>query len=70
MKAVVDQVLSTYGTIRKLDPDALKESREKIVGYFEKLASAGQTDAEQLSVYGLAYLQELHEGPDPRFTGC
>jgi hypothetical protein len=34
------------------------------------LASAGQSDAQQLAVYGLAYLKELHEGPDPRFTGC
>jgi hypothetical protein len=27
-------------------------------------------DAEQLAIYGLAYLTELHEGYDPRFTGC
>ncbi len=27
-------------------------------------------DAEQLTIYGLAYLTELHEGQDPRFTGC
>ena len=26
--------------------------------------------AEQLTIYGLAYLTELHEGRDPRFTGC
>jgi hypothetical protein len=25
---------------------------------------------DQLAVYALAYLKELHEGPDPRFTGC
>jgi hypothetical protein len=34
------------------------------------LAAAGQRDAGQLTVYGLAYLKELHEGRDPRFTGC
>jgi hypothetical protein len=32
--------------------------------------SAGQFDAQQLAMYGLAYLKELHEGSDPRFTGC
>ena len=30
----------------------------------------GQRDAEQLTIYGLAYLTELHEGQDPRFTDC
>jgi hypothetical protein len=36
----------------------------------ESLTSAGQIDAHQLAVYGLAYLKELHDGRDPRFTGC
>jgi hypothetical protein len=34
------------------------------------LCRAGKSDAEQLAVYGLAYLKELPEGQDPRFTGC
>ena len=38
--------------------------------YIESLSSAGQRDAEKLVIYGLAYLTELHEGQDPRFTGC
>jgi hypothetical protein len=42
----------------------------KITRYLESLASAGQRDAQRLSMYGLAYLKELHEGRDPRFTGC
>jgi hypothetical protein len=37
---------------------------------FEKLTAAGQKDTHQLTVYGLACLKELHEGRDPRFTGC
>jgi len=37
--------------------------------YIEILASGGQRDAEQLAIDGLAYLTELHEGQDPRFTG-
>ena len=32
--------------------------------------SAGQRDARQLTICGLEYLKELHEGRDPRFTGC
>jgi hypothetical protein len=27
-------------------------------------------DTEELTLYGLAYLRILHEGPDPRYTGC
>jgi hypothetical protein len=46
------------------------DSRRKITRYIESLASAGHSDAQQLAVYGLAYLKELHEGRDPRFTGC
>jgi hypothetical protein len=46
------------------------DSRKKIVSYIEALTSAGERDAEQLVIYGLAYLTELHEGHDPRFTGC
>jgi len=70
MDEVVDAVLITYGMTRKLDSNRLAESREKITRYFEKLASAGHTDSHQLSVYGLAYLKEMYEGPGPRFTGC
>jgi len=46
------------------------QSREKIIRYIDKLGSAGQNDTHQLTIYALAYLKELHEGPDPRFTGC
>jgi hypothetical protein len=42
----------------------------KITRYIESLTSAGQNDAQRLAVYRLAYLKELHEGRDPRFTGC
>jgi hypothetical protein len=50
--------------------ELVADSRRKITGYIESLAAAGQRDAKQLTVYGLAYLKELHEGRDPRFTGC
>jgi hypothetical protein len=70
MNDLVDRILSTYQLMRPLDPDRVSDSRQRITRYFESLASAGQSDAQQLAVYGLAYLKELHEERDPRFTGC
>jgi hypothetical protein len=70
MNDVVDRILNIYQLMRPLDPDRVSDSRRKITRYIESLASAGQSDAQQLAVYGLAYLKELHEGRDPRFTGC
>ena len=70
MSDMVDRILNTYQLMRPLDPDRVSDSRRKITRYIESLASAGQSDAEQLAVYGLAYLKELPEGQDPRFTGC
>jgi hypothetical protein len=48
----------------------LRIQGKELADIIESLASAGQRDAEQLAIYGLAYLTELHEGADPRFTGC
>jgi hypothetical protein len=70
MNAVVDRIMNTYQLMRPLDPDKVLDSRWKITRYIESLTSAGQIDAHQSAVYGLAYLKELHEGRDPRFTGC
>jgi hypothetical protein len=70
MNEIADRVLNAYSLIGELDAARVKQSREKIIGYIDKLASAGQNDPHQLTVYALAYLKELHEGPDPRFTGC
>jgi hypothetical protein len=67
---VIDRILSTYQSMCPLDAERPTDSREKISRYIENLASAGERDAEQLTIYGLAYLTELHEGHDPRFTGC
>jgi hypothetical protein len=69
MNEIVDRVLNTYELMGKLDASRRAESREKISAYIATLASAGQKDAQELAVYGLAYLKELHEGPDRRFTG-
>jgi hypothetical protein len=70
MDDVVDRILNTYRLMRPLDPDQVSDSRRKITRYIESLASAGQSDIQRLALYGLAYLKELHEGRDPRFTGC
>lgn len=67
---VVDLILNRYQSIRPLDAERLAESRSKISRYLEVLGTAGQRDTEQLAMYGLAYLKEMHEGRDPRFTGC
>jgi hypothetical protein len=70
MNDLVDRILSIYELMRPLDPDRVSDSRQRITRYIESLASAGQNDAQKLAVYGLAYLKELHEERDPRFTGC
>jgi hypothetical protein len=55
MDDVVDRILYTFLLMRPLDPDQISASRLKITRYIESLASACQTDAQGLSMYGLAY---------------
>jgi hypothetical protein len=66
MNDVVDRILTTYQLVRLLDAERAADSRRKITRYIESLTSAGQSDAQKLAVYGLAYLKELHEGRDLR----
>ena len=70
MNEVVERILDAYQSMCTLDAERTADSRQKISRYIESLASAGQRDVEQLTIYGLAYLTELYEGYDPRFTGC
>jgi hypothetical protein len=70
MNEVVDRILNAYHLMRPLDAERVADSRRKISGYLESLAIAEQRDANQLTIYGLAYLKELHEGRNIRFTGC
>jgi hypothetical protein len=70
MNDLVELILNTYQSMCPLDNERAADSRQKISRYMETLASAGQRDTEQLTIYGLAYLTELHEGQDPQFTGC
>jgi hypothetical protein len=70
MNDVVDRILLSYQLMRKIDASRVEASRPKITGYIETLNAARQFDAHQLTMYGLAYLKELHEGRDSRFSGC
>jgi hypothetical protein len=56
MNDVVEHILSTYQSMCPLDTERAADSRQRISRYIESLASAGQRDAEQLAIYGLAYL--------------
>jgi len=70
MNDVVEIILSTYQSMCPLDAERAAESRRKTLRYLESLQSAGQRDAMHLTNFGLAYLREMHEGRDPRYTGC
>jgi hypothetical protein len=70
MNEVVDRILQTYQLMRNVDAEKISASRQKIALYLEKLNSVGGFNTQQLAMYGLAYLKELHDGPDRRFTGC
>jgi hypothetical protein len=70
MSEIVDRALGTYELIDKMDAAQLAQSRARIEQYIDKLMSAGQADPHQLTEYARAYLKEMLEGPDPRFTGC
>lgn len=67
---VIDRVIHTFGMMRNLDEDALREARESLDNYIGTLSSAGETDPQRLAVYGLAFLRNRHDGESPKFTGC
>ena len=64
MSEIVDSILRTSG---RSDLDA--QSRAKVMRYLETLRSAGNRDEQQLTTFGLAYLDQLFN-PDPRYSGC
>jgi hypothetical protein len=70
MSEIIDHVFRSYEFTHEMDAAQLARSREKIRQYVDKLMSAGQRDPNQLAEFARAYLKELHEGPDPRFSGC
>jgi len=67
---VVERAFKTYELTCEMDAAQLAQTRAKVSRYIDKLMSAGQRDPHRLTAFARAYLKELHEGPDPRFTGC
>ena len=70
MDQVVDQVMNSYQSDLILDNQRREEIRAKISNYIATLSSTGKSDADELIECGLAYFRGLHQGPDPRYTGC
>jgi hypothetical protein len=70
MIRTVERILDAYEPLKTFDEDRIAEFRTKLSCYVEAIAPACQMNAERLQEYGKAYLKELHEGRDPRFTGC
>jgi hypothetical protein len=70
MKEIVDQALEAYELMDEMDVAVVAQTREKVARYIDQLTSAGLKDRHRLTEYACAYLKELHEGPDPRFSGC
>jgi hypothetical protein len=70
VQEIVERALGTYELTSKMDAAELARSRDRIARYLDKLISAGQDDPHRLTEYARAYLKEMYEGPDPRFTGC
>ncbi len=67
---IVDRALRSYEFTCEIDVSQLAYSRERIERYIDTLTAAGQEDPQRLIEFALAYLKELHEGRDLRFTGC
>ena len=69
MDDAVDRVMASYEMLQALE-SMREEIRTKVSQYLAKLSSATNSNDEQLTFYGLAYLRSLKEGPDSRYTGC
>jgi len=70
LEEVLDRIIHTFGMMRNLDEEELKEARESLDTYIGTLSSAGETDPQRLTVCGLTYLRNRDEAPSAKFTGC
>jgi hypothetical protein len=70
MIPTVEGILDAYEPIKNLDEAKVAEFRTRLMRYVETIAPSCQMDGKRLHEYGSAYLKELNEGRDPRFTGC
>jgi hypothetical protein len=69
MREIIERALKSYELTVALDAAQVAISRERVTRYIDSLVSAGHNDPHRLTEYASAYLKEMHEGPDPRFTG-
>jgi len=69
MKEIIDRVIGS-ATTTSISAFSPTELRNKVGNYVELLSSAGKRDPEELTHLGIAYLHDIIEGPDPRYTGC
>jgi hypothetical protein len=67
MREIVDRVMVAVKPISVLSE---AELRSKVGGYLELLTSTGKRDPGELATLAAAYLRDIVDGPDPRFTGC
>jgi hypothetical protein len=70
MNDIVERAFRAYEHVHEIDAVQLAVSRDRISQYVDTLMSAGQRDPHQLTEFACAYLKELHQGPDPRYSGC
>jgi hypothetical protein len=69
MREIIEQAFKGYELTDAMDAAQVALSRERVTRYIDSLISAGQRDPLRLAEYARAYLKEMLEGPDPRFTG-
>lgn len=69
MQKIIDRVMRSA---RSASTSHLSrtELRDKVGNYVELLSSAGKRDPDELTSLGIAYLDGIIDGPDPRYTGC
>jgi hypothetical protein len=69
MKEIIDRVMRSART-NSITNFSQMELRNKVDSYVNLLASAGKRDSDELINLGIAYLREIIDGPDSRYTGC
>ena len=70
MITTVETILNAYEPTKDLDQTKVTELRTRLTRYVETIAPLCRISEERLREYGSAYLKEVNEGKDPRFTGC
>jgi hypothetical protein len=69
MNEIVDRVMLSASKI-SVSNLSQTELRIKVGSYVELLSSTGKRDADELTDLGVAYLHDIINGPDSRYSGC